>query len=227
VGLPVDPDLAGRPLVTVPGGGIEAREVAQPGGEPRGLGPAPLRALVPRTVRRAGRERVEALAERLRRRARGAIGGGRQPRTVRWSALDDVVARHRTTIRELAEGRTLAKDPRFTWTLGVWAAAGAPIDHVLVCVRELGASIESRVSAGHIPPGAQAGARDAFVYGLGLCFGAIHDHHLDHGVAHFPELVDDPNHLFATMRFPEPVTAESFRAAFERVTDRRLVHDWS
>ncbi len=30
-------------------------------------------------------------------------------------------------ILELAEGRTVAKDPRFCWTLGVWAAAGAAL----------------------------------------------------------------------------------------------------
>jgi hypothetical protein len=225
VGLPVDRNLEERPLVRVEGGGLEAREIARPDG---GLLDStavrlPTR-VVPGPLRRAVRRHGEQAAAAVRARVRGMVGRGRQLRAVRWETFGTVVERHGPAARELAAARAVAKDPRFAWTLGVWAAAGAPIDHVLVCVRDLGASVDSRLAAGHYPPTAREDAVNVLVYGLGLCFGALHDHRLEHAVVRFPEILDAPGELLEAMRLPESSRREDFHAAFARVVDRRLVH---
>ena len=152
--------------------------------------------------------RVQAIPEFIGRRAR-----------VRWGRFDQVVRRHRRAIHDLSVSRGVAKDPRFCWTLGVWAAAGAPIDHVLVSLRAIDAVVRSRIALGHLAPASAEAARNALTYAVGLCLLAVHEHRLDHAVVRFPDFLRDPGSLYAAMRFPEPVPRERFDEAFARVAE--------
>ena len=226
VGLALDLDLAEHRLMRLPDGGLEARDIANPGA---GFLDRPAVKLatrvVPGPLRRAVRGRGERAAQALRRRMRGGLGrpGGRV-REVDWDKFGGVVERYGEKLRELSSSRELVKDPRFAWTLGVWAAAGAPVDHVVLCVRDIEASVDSRVAAGHIPRDRRREASDMLTYGLELCRSALSKHDLGHAVVRFPEFVEAPDDLFAAMRLPESVTRERFQEAFARVTDPRLVH---
>lgn len=226
VGLALDLDLAERRLVRLKDGGLEARDIARPG--PGFLDRLPVKLvtrIVPGPLRRAVRRRGERAAQALRRRLRGGLGGrGGATREVDWDEFDAVVERYSDALRRLAVSRALVKDPRFAWTLGVWAAAGAPVEHVVVCVRDIAASVDSRIAAGHIPPERRAEATNMLAYGLELCFSALQDHDLGHAVVRFPDVLETPDELFAAMHLPDTVTRERFGQAFARVTDPRLVH---
>jgi hypothetical protein len=225
VGLALDLDLAEHRLVRLDDGGLEARDIARPGEGflDRPAVKLPTR-VVPGPLRRAVRGRGERAAQAVRRRLRGGLGRRGATRQVDWKAFDAVVERHGETLRELATARALVKDPRFAWTLGVWAAAGAPVEHVVLCVRDIEASVDSRIAAGHIPPDRRAEASAMLSYGLDLCLTTLRKHGLEHAEVRFPEFLEAPDELFAAMRLPESVTRERFDEAFARVTDPSLVH---
>ncbi|HEX2031443.1 MAG TPA: hypothetical protein VHL78_08595, partial [Actinomycetota bacterium] len=172
------------------------------------VGERPLEAALPPSIRDLVRGRFQVIPEFLGRRG-----------VVRWERFDGVVRRYRAAIGEVAASRAVAKDPRFCWTLGVWAAAGAPIDHVLVSLRAIDEVVRSRIALGHLAPGAAAGARNALTYAVGLCLLAAREHRLEHAVVWFPDFLRDPAGLFAAMRFPEPVPRQRFDEAFARVVD--------
>jgi len=144
---------------------------------------------------------------------------------MRWDKLDEVIERFGPELRRVAQSRDVAKDPRFLWTLGTWADAGAAIDHVVICIRSLDAMIKSRVAAGHLRFMSRAEARTSIVYGLGLCMSALYDHKLSYSIQRFPDFLDDPDQLYRALRFPQQVSRADFQTAFERIVDRDLVHD--
>jgi hypothetical protein len=223
VGLPVDGELERHAWVRLPEG-LEAREVVR--ADESGMGiRSRLAAALPRRIREIVQGRSAGLAATARATARDPLRRRRRgPRTVDWDRFDDVVRSHRSTIHELAASRPVVKDPRFCWTLGVWAHAGAPIDHVLVCVRHLDATVRSRAAADQTPAGARH-LPNTLVYGLGLCLSDIHTHRLDHAVIRFPDFLEDPEKLFELMRFPAVVERGAFLDAFGRLRDQGLVHD--
>lgn len=176
-------------------------------------------------VRRASRRYVPAAIRRaLRERAGSAVSTDR-PSWLRWDQFDAVVERHGPALRELGAAHPLVKDPRFSWTLGAWAAAGVSIEHVLVTVRSVDAMVESRQRAGHLRFRGSEGAKNGFIYALGLCIAALHDHRIPHDIVRFPDFLDDPRGLHERMRFPAPVEYERFEDAFERRRSDRLIHD--
>lgn len=177
---------------------------------------------------------ARGLEERLPGRAAAALRGwfevtpeiwSRRP-AVRWQRFDSVVRGLAPRLVAVARARTVAKDPRFCWTLGTWAAAGAPIDHVLVCLRNVDSVIGSRVRLGDLSPGSWSASRNAMIMAAGMCLTSIHDHGLEHAILRFPAFLDEPRRLYEVMRFPGPVPWETFSDAFDRVTDRGRVHDW-
>jgi hypothetical protein len=170
---------------------------------------------IPESIRRAGRRRFQILHETFSLRPE-----------VRWERFDSTVGRYGPALREAARTRPVAKDPRFAWTLGVWAAAGAVLDHVVLCMRDLDAVVRSRVRVGRDDPQRATRSKNALIYKLGLCLSAIHEWRLPHSVLRFPDFVNDPEGLYRTLPFPEPVTEEAFRAAFDHVIHRDQVHDW-
>jgi hypothetical protein len=223
VGLPVDPDLAELKLTTLDDGGLEAHDLAYPG---EGLIDRPAVKLVtrplPGPLRRAARRRGERAAAALRRRLHGGLrsaSAALEPAVVAAAA-----ERHGDALREMARGRELAKDPRFAWTLGVWAIAGAEIEYVLLCTRDVDAIVDSRVAAGHYPPARREDLKAALERGLELCLESLHGHGLPHSVVRFPEVLDSADALFGAMPLPARVTRERFEAAFARVVDPALVH---
>jgi len=136
-----------------------------------------------------------------------------------------LAAEYGEELRALA-GRAVAKDPRFCWTMAVWAAAGASIDHVVISVRAMDAIVDSRVAAGHLRFGPRHVAVNELVHGLGLCVAAVVDHRLPYSVVRFPDYLDDPGGLYAALAFPGEVDEERFTAAAHAVVRRDLVHDW-
>lgn len=195
-----------------------------------GLGMRPLHPplRVPKAVRTAGRGMLPTSLRghvRTALRALPARPGSREP-LADWSRLDDVVARHRDRIHELARRRQVVKDPRFCWSLAVWVAAGAPIEHVLVTSRDSASMVASHMTAGNVGRLTPSAARNGFAYATGLCVVALQDGRVPWDLVRFPDLLTQPEHLYQVMRFPDPVPRDRFLRAITAVKDDRLVHDW-
>lgn len=211
--------------------GLEATEVVSLNHRIiRDLGMAPLHppSRVPTRVRRIGRG---LMPRGLRRRVRSFLYRSpwlseREDRLADWSVFDQVVARHRDTIHQVAARLPVVKDPRFCWSLPVWTAAGAPIEHVLITLRNVDAMVESHLAAGHLAKLSPGAARNSFLYATGLCLTTVLDHGLSHAVLRFPDFLSHPNELMHAMRFPQPVGPHRFAAALAAVRDDHLVHDW-
>jgi hypothetical protein len=176
------------------------------------------------------RQAARKLPQGLRVRARSLVkeppgASGRRLDLLDWDRLPDVLSGQGARLRELAAARRVVKDPRFSWTLGVWAAAGVGVEHVLVCVRSLEAVVRSRVEAGWLERRSEVGARNWFAYGLGLCLSACQDHRLEHSVVRFPDFLEEPEALFGALRFPEPVSREDFLRVFSGLVRPELVRD--
>lgn len=186
-------------------------------------------------VRRDAPELVgDASTSPLRSRIRGLIDaaalkvlgrGGEQLELVPWERYDDVARKYAPDLLAIAESHEVVKDPRFCWTLGAWARAGAPIDHILFCVRNVDAMVESRIKAGHILFKSRGAAKNSFIYGMGLCLAALHDHRIPYNIIQFPDFLDDPAHLYGAMRFPRPVDRDAFMTAFTSLARPDLIHD--
>jgi hypothetical protein len=142
-----------------------------------------------------------------------------------WDRFDEVVEHHRRRLQGLGASRHVVKDPRFCWTLGVWAAAPVPIEHVVLCMRNLDAMVQSRIKAGQIAFRGIAPAKNSFAYGLGLCLSSLHDYRIPYSIVQFPDFLDDPDALYGQLRFPRRVERDEFLRAFERLRRQDLVHD--
>lgn len=166
------------------------------------------------------------LGNRAARLAERCLGRRADPlELISWEGFEAVVETRKAALVEMASRFQVVKDPYFSWTLAVWAAAGAQIDHVLVCIRNLDAMVESRFAAGQLFFSSRSGAKNSFIYGLGLCMMAIHEHRFSYSVVRFPDFLDEPASLYAALRFPAPVTYDQFQEAFSRVASADLVHD--
>ena len=186
-------------------------------------------------VRRDAPELVaDAPASRWRSRARSAIDatamwmlgrGGEQLELMPWERYDTVVAERGSQLVAIAKSHDVVKDPRFCWTLDAWARAGAPIEHVVFCVRNVDAMVESRIKAGHILFKSRGTAKNSFIYGMGLCLAALHDHRIPYDIIQFPDFMDAPEKLYDMLRFPTPVDHERFMAAFTKLARPDLIHD--
>lgn len=150
---------------------------------------------------------------------------GRRPGFVRWDCVDDLAAKYRSTLHEIAGSHEVVKDPRFCWTLGVWAAAGVEIEHVLLCTRSLDAMVQSRVTARHYQGRSDASIKDSIAYGLGICITVLYDYRLPHRFIRFPDFLEDPDELYAAFKFPRAVTRDDFLKVVAKLARSDLVHD--
>src|SRR4051794_29269291 len=91
-----------------------------------------------------------------------------------WELLDGVVEHNREAILGLARETDVVKDPRFSWLLPVWIAAGAPIDHVVITTRDINAMVASRLAADQTELAA-AEVRKSLTYALAVITAAVND----------------------------------------------------
>jgi hypothetical protein len=150
---------------------------------------------------------------------------GEQLELVSWDRYDEVARAHAPALLALAKAHDVVKDPRFCWTLDAWARVGAPVEHVLFCVRNVDAMVESRMKAGHILFKSRGTAKNSFIYGMGLCLAALHDHRIPYDIIQFPDFLDDPGRLYGVLRFPRPGSRDEFTAAFASLARPDLIHD--
>jgi hypothetical protein len=180
----------------------------------------------PGWIRNPGRSRASALGGFVRSRFEAWPEILARKPAVRWERFERTVDRLRDGVVEEARAHQVVKDPRFCWTLAVWAAAGAPLDHVLICHRNVDAMIRSRVRVGHLEPRSWTRTKNAFIQATGMCLAAVNDYDLDYALVRFPRFVEEPRELYEAMRFPEAVSWKRFSAAFGKVADREQVHEW-
>lgn len=191
-----------------------------------GMGASPngRRGDVPPAVRSTLRRLVpQGMRQRARQRFRERTPQRTLP-PVRWSRVPDIVERLGPQLRAYAEETAVVKDPRFCFTLGVWLASGARIDHVVVTVRDSAASASSRVSADLSKFADDDLMRTSTVLGLGTLFDVLLNTDVPHRVLRFPSWPGDVDNL-ATLPFPgaESVPTERVRTAVERVFEPSLV----
>jgi hypothetical protein len=161
----------------------------------------------------------------LRQRARQHFRSRTPQRTippVRWSRVPDVVDQLGSSLRAYAAQTAVVKDPRFCFTLGVWLASGAPIDHVVVTVRDSAASAASRVKADLSKFADEDTMRTSTVLGLGALFDTLLSADVPYRVLRFPAWPTNVDDL-ATLPFPRAVPPDEVRSAAARVFDPALV----
>jgi hypothetical protein len=144
---------------------------------------------------------------------------------IRWDQFEAVVERHGVRLRQLAAARPASKDPAFCWTLGVWSAAGAPLDHVVITIRSLDAMAQSRISQNWLSPRSLGAIKNWFAYGFGLLMSTVYDHRLSYGIARFPDFLQQPEQLYEALRFSGPVPYDRFLEVFHRHVKPDFVHD--
>jgi hypothetical protein len=169
-----------------------------------------LKHFVPKSIRQRARQQVRARTPQ------------RSIPPVRWSSIPEIMERLGPQLKEYAQGRAVVKDPRFCFTLQVWLASGAPIGHVVVTVRDSGASAASRVEANLSKFADEDTMRTSTVLGLGTLFDTLLSVDVPYTVLRYPAWptnVDD----VAALPFPEPVAPGDVRAALERVCDPALL----
>jgi len=148
-----------------------------------------------------------------------------QLKLARWERFEDVVSKYRTTLREVSRSNAVIKDPRFCWTLMVWAAAGAQVDYVVMCIRALDSMVRSRLAAGHLKTKSLGDAKNSLVYAMGMCFSTLYSYDIPHSILKFPDFTEKAESLYNALRFPRHVAYERFIDAFHRVVDPRKVHE--
>jgi hypothetical protein len=150
----------------------------------------------------------------------------RNPGYLRWNRFDNVVAKYKSELCKLSQSYKVVKDPRFCFTLPIWAASEVKIDHLIISMRSIKGIVNSMVVMEH-PFYSKDNSRDILIYGMGICLSTIHDYRLSHDILRFPDFIDRPDNLFDALRFPKLVTRDEFRRVFARVVRRDLVHDFS
>ena len=192
------------------------------------LGVAAAPGIGPRRMRWWSRQ-ARRLPLRVRRPVDGVIHAVRYRRrtadVMDWGRLDEVVARYGATMRDLAERTVVVKDPRFSWTMPVWLAAGAPVSSLVLALRPLDSMVTSRIRGGWIPEEARSWAVGNFAYGIGLVVSAASQYEVPVHQLRFPQFLDDPEGLFRALPLPEERTWEVFHAAFTGLRDDSLVHE--
>lgn len=148
-----------------------------------------------------------------------------QLRLADWEKFGGVVSKYQATLREISQSHEVVKDPRFSWTLMVWAAAGAQIDHVVVCIRALDSMVRSRLAAGHLETQLLGEAKNSLIYGMGMCLSALYGYDIPHSIIKFPMFLDDAAYLYKALQFPKHVEYKHFMKAFDHIIDRSKVHE--
>jgi hypothetical protein len=132
----------------------------------------------------------------------------------------------------------IVKNPGLCLELAVILAQGRiVIDHALVPVRDLESAARSRIrvggGGGAVPggmvhtddPSQQKGALAEAFHGL-IHTLAVYD--IPHTLLHFPRFAQEPDYALAKLRFLlGDLSRERFHAAFARVAEPALIHDFS
>jgi hypothetical protein len=141
-----------------------------------------------------------------------------RPHLIDWRRLDRVLEGYGDAMRDFARYHNVVKDPDMSWLLPVYAAAGAEINYVVVCLRSSLDMVGSRYSAGltEYPPHQ---TRNLIVYGLGILMATLYDYDIPHGLARFEEWIEKPEALFMSLRFPESVAFDQFKEAYDMTID--------
>jgi len=142
-----------------------------------------------------------------------------------WNRLDGVVAHNRDAMLEAARSTEVVKDPRFSYLLPVWIAAGASIDHVVITNRDMDAMVASRLAAGQTEMSASQ-VRNSLTYALDVVSTAVEEHDIPHTWLRFPDFLGDPAVLYDVLPFPAQVERDRFTEVAMAVFDPGLVHDW-
>lgn len=169
---------------------------------------------------------LAALSRRLDLYHRLDTMPGRRARRVGladWDRLPEVVARRGDALRDLAAASAVVKDPRFTWTLPVWLAAGADVSHVVLTSRNLDAMLDSRLQHRLLSFASRSEARNSLIYGIGMCLAACWDHSVPHTLLRFPDFVTDLEVLHG-LPLLRDVAPDRFRSIAEDVIRPDLVH---
>jgi hypothetical protein len=143
----------------------------------------------------------------------------------RWELLEEVVAHNREAMLELARETEVVKDPRFSYLLPVWLAAGAAIGHVVITTRAMEAMVASRLAAKQTEL-SPSEVRNSLTYAIGVISTTVIDHEIPHTWLRFPDFLEDHAALYDVLPFPRPVERERFTEVAARLFDRDKVHDW-
>ena len=159
---------------------------------------------------------------------------GPPPRTPlgkqRWDLVAKLADKHGKKLRKLAEERDVVKDPRFCWTLRVWVAAGAPIDHIVLTLRKVEDVIGSAAHAGMRKPVDEVSeeqlndARSTVTYRIGAVLTAAQESGLPYSTLWFPDYLKDPEGLYASLAFPKPLTYDAFLEGFRKTVKPEFVN---
>jgi hypothetical protein len=179
-----------------------------------------------RIVRGVRRRAVKALSpEPIVAKPKGAGNANGRVRMIDWSRIPAVVDEHGEEMIRLAKATPFVKDPRFIWTLPIWLAAGAEIEHVTITTRAMEEMVASRHAAGHSKFNAVE-LRNTLTYGLGVVSAAVYENEVSHSFIRFPDFLHDIDGLYAALKFPSPVDPVVFRETAEKLFDPDQVH-WS
>lgn len=144
-----------------------------------------------------------------------------------WQAIESIASDLRTELCEVASRHIVAKDPRFCWTLPVWLACKAPIEHVVMTSRDLDEAISSRSAAGLMSVTSASLARNSLVYGIGLCLTTCWDYGIPCTVLRFPEFLSRSDDLRRAMPLVSDFDPLVFERAVASVIRPEMVHDYS
>jgi hypothetical protein len=122
-------------------------------------------------------------------------------------------------LRETAAATVLCKDPQFSWTLPVWIAAGADIEHVVVSYRGASAMVGSRVAAGHLRFSSPNDARNAMIYAAGNVITALADSSVPHTILRFPQYLQDLDAVADSLPIPPGTNREAVRHALKELAN--------
>lgn len=147
------------------------------------------------------------------------------PDLLDFESVDQVATKYGDQMRAVAKELQVVKDPRFSFTLRVWLAAGVPVEAVVLNIRPLDAMADSRVRAMMFSARARAWARHNYAYGTGLLLTAVIEHRLPLTILRYPDFMENPEELHSRLPFPEPCSVAGFTRAFETIYDPALVHD--
>ncbi len=99
--------------------------------------------------------------------------------------------------------------------------AGVEVDFVAITTRTLDVMRTSRMQMG-LPR--ENRIWNEFAYEVGLAVSACIDYEVSFSILRFPNFIQDYASLYSSLRFPEPVTEEKFKKAFDASVRKDMVH---
>lgn len=108
-----------------------------------------------------------------------------------WACFDEVVASLRQQLLQVAGETKVSKDPRFSWTLPVWLAAGADVEHVIFTSRKVEAMLASRQQNRLVSFSSASDAKNSLIYSIGVALSSCWDNDVDYTLLRFPDFLGD------------------------------------